>query len=90
MIPEQAGSPFIPVILVFLVFYFLVIRPEKQKQKERKEKIANLKKNDQIVTTGGIHGTVVMVKESTVVLRVDDNTRIEFDKEAVSTVKSKE
>ncbi len=46
----------------------------------------NLKKNEQVVTSGGIHGTIALVKEKTVVLRVDDNVKIEFDKESIATV----
>ncbi len=90
---EQAANPlvqFFPFIAIFLVFYFLVIKPEKDKQKERKESLSQLKKNDQIVTAGGIHGTVVNVKTSTVVVRIDDNVKVEIDKEAVATVKAKE
>ena len=73
---------------LILIFYFLVIKPEKSKQSERKNRIANLKKNDQVITSGGIHGTVVNVKPTTVVLRVDDNVKLEIDKDAISTVKS--
>ena len=88
---EQAANPLtqlpiIPYILIFLIFYFLVIKPNKNKKKEQKNMINNLKKNDQIVTSGGIHGTVALVKEQSVVIRVDDNVKIEFDKEAVSSV----
>jgi preprotein translocase subunit YajC len=61
----------IPMVLIFGIFYFLVIRPEKNKQKEHLNLIANLKKNDEVVTTSGIHGTVVNVKDTTVVLRLD-------------------
>jgi preprotein translocase subunit YajC len=88
---EQAANPLvslpiIPYLLIFLIFYFLVIRPQKTKQKEQKEMINGLKKNDDVVTAGGMHGTVVLVKEKTVVIRVDDNVKIEFDKESVSSV----
>ena len=88
---EQAANPLIqlpiiPYILIFLIFYFLVIKPNKNKKKEQKNMINNLKKNDQIVTSGGIHGTVALVKEQSVVIRVDDNVKIEFDKESVSSV----
>ena len=83
--------PIIPYLLIFLIFYFIVIKPQRSKQKEQKDMIANLKKNDNVVTTSGIHGTVVLVKEKTVVVRVDDNVKIEFDKESVtSLIKSKE
>jgi len=87
----QTASPMmqmIPFILIFFIFYFLVIKPEKDKQKERKERIAGLKKNDQVVTAGGVHGTVVNVKTTTVILRIDDSVKIEVDKEAVSTVQN--
>lgn len=88
--PEQTASPFgspiIPFVIVFFIFYFLVIKPQKQKQKDQKNMLANIAKNDQIVTVGGIHGTVVNVKEKTVVVRIDDNVRVEFDREAVTSV----
>jgi preprotein translocase subunit YajC len=73
---------------IFLIFYFLIIAPQRKKQKELKLMIDNLKKNDDVVTNSGIHGTVVIVKEKTVVLRVDDNCRIEFDKDVIAVVKS--
>ncbi|MDP1853258.1 MAG: preprotein translocase subunit YajC [Candidatus Omnitrophota bacterium] len=76
----------IPFIFIFLIFYFLVIRPEKNKTKERQRKIAALKKNDEIVTAGGIHGTVINVKEKTLTVRIDDNTKIEIDKTAVGRI----
>ena len=84
---EQAGtSMFIPMILVFVIFYMLVFRPQKKEQQTKQKLRDTLKKNDQAVTVGGIHGTVSLVKEKTFVLRVDDNVKIEFDKEAISTV----
>ena len=89
---DQAAGPlgsFFPLIAIFLIFYFIVIRPERAKQKEHKEQLTKLGKNDQVVTTGGIHGTVVNVKPDTIILRVDDNVRIEVDKEAVTKIKSK-
>jgi len=81
---------FLPLIGVFVIFYFLMIRPEQKKQKakekKRKEMLDSLKKNDKIVTIGGIWGTVVNVKEKTVIVKVDDNTKLEFNREAVSEV----
>ena len=89
----QSQAPFIvqliPMVLIFGIFYFLVIRPEKKKQKDHKEMVANLKKNDEVVAAGGIHGVVVNIKETTVVLRLDENVRVEFDKEAVLVLKKK-
>lgn len=84
---EQAGmSMFFPMIIIFVIFYVLVFRPQKKEQQEKQKMRENLKKNEEVVTSGGIHGTVVLVKEKTVVLRVDDNSKIEFDKEAVARI----
>ena len=73
---------------IFAIFYFLVIRPQRQQQKKIKEMLANLKKNDEVVTASGIHGTVAIIKEKTVIVRVDEGCRIEFDREAIVSVKS--
>jgi len=78
--------PIIPYILIFLIFYFLVMKPQKDKQSQHKRMIDNLKKNDEVVTTSGIHGKIVLIKDKTVVVRVDDNVKIEFDKESITTV----
>lgn len=80
--------PLIPYILIFLIFWFLVIKPQKDKQKEHAATLKNLKKNDEVVTAGGIHGTVVLVKDKTAVVRVDDNVKIEFDKEFITKIVS--
>ncbi len=93
MPPDQAGNPMlqmIPLLLVFLIFYFLVMKPEKEKQKAHKARLANLQKNDMVVFSGGIHGTIVNVKPTTVTIRVDDNVKIEVDREAITTIKAKE
>lgn len=86
---EQGGmSMLMPMILIFGIFYLLVFRPQKREQQEKQKMRDALKKNDQVVTAGGVHGTVVLTKEKSVVLRVDDNVKIEFDKEAVASVVS--
>jgi len=76
--------------LIILVFYFLVMRPQNKKQKEAKKMLEGLRKGDQIVTIGGLHGTVVSVKEDIVVLKVDDNTKLAYSKNAVSQVLKRE
>lgn len=76
----------VPYLLIFAIFYFLVIRPQKQKQNEFKKMVDSLKRNDEIVTSGGIHGTIVNIKENTVTVRVDDNVKIEIDRTAVARV----
>jgi preprotein translocase subunit YajC len=92
MAQTPAPSPivsFIPLILIFAVFYFLLIRPQKQKQIEHQNMINNLKKNDEVITAGGIHGTIVNVKDKSVVLRVDENVKIEVEKSSISVVKNR-
>ena len=74
----------LPIVLIFFVMYFLLIRPQAKQQKELAKMQAGLKKNDEVVTIGGVHGTVVNLKEETVTLRVDDNVRLEVDKTAVA------
>jgi len=89
MSPDQTASPlvqFVPGLLIFAVFYFLLIKPQRDQQKKQKNMLTQLKKNDAVVTSGGIHGTVVNVKDTTLILRVDENVKIEIDKEAITTV----
>ncbi len=76
-----------PLLFIFGIFYFLIIRPQMKKQKEHAAMINELKKNDEVVTSGGIHGTIINIKEKTFVVRVDENAKIEVDKTSVSYVK---
>jgi len=92
-VPQQEGAaapnPLIslmPLILMFVIFYFLLIRPQQKKQKDHKKMLSELQKNDQVVTSGGIYGTIVNIKDNTYVIRVDDNVKIEVLKSAVSGV----
>ena len=84
----QMVTTFVTFGLVILIFYFLIIRPQNKKQKEAKRMIAALKKGDKVVSIGGVHGTVVSVKEQSTVVKVDDNTKLEFSKSAISSVVS--
>lgn len=87
----QTGFPAMiwAYILIFMVFYFLLIRPQMRERRKHEEMVRNIKKNDEIVTSGGLHGTVVNVKERTIILRIDDNTKVELEKSAISYVKKK-
>lgn len=82
----QMGSLVFTIVAMILIFYFFLIRPQKKQEKETKKMLNALKKGDKIVTIGGIYGTIFNVTESTVVIKVDDNTKIEFSKTAVSRV----
>ncbi len=87
---EGQPSPilqFLPLIFLFVVFYFLLIRPQQKKQKEHTEMLTKLDKNDEVITSGGVHATVVNVGDKTVTLRIADNVKIEIEKGSISTVK---
>jgi len=72
--------------LIIVIFYFLIIRPQRKKQKDTQNMLASLRKGDKIATIGGMRGSVTAVKDSTVVVKVDDNTKIEFNKSAIAAV----
>nr|MBC8436683.1 preprotein translocase subunit YajC [Candidatus Omnitrophota bacterium] len=79
----QAVNPLVnllPLILIFVIFYFLLIRPQKAKEKEHKKMLGSLNKNDEVVTSSGIHGTIINLKDNSVILRIDDNVKIELEK----------
>ncbi|GIP50481.1 preprotein translocase subunit YajC [compost metagenome] len=74
----------IPFVIMIAVFYFLLIRPQKKKQSQRSTMLNALKKGDKIVTIGGLHGTIMELTNDTVVLRVNDVTKLTFDRSAIS------
>jgi preprotein translocase subunit YajC len=78
-----------PLILMFVIFYFIAIRPQRKKQQELAAQIAALKGGDQIVTTGGIYGVISSLQEKTVTLKIADNVKIKLDKSAVAAVVKK-
>lgn len=86
--PLGSLMSFLPFVAIIAIFYFLIIRPQNKKQKETQKMLSALKKGDRIVTIGGVHGTIQSVKESTVIVKVDENTKIEFSRSAVSGVEA--
>lgn len=86
--PEQPPVlfQFLPLIIIAVLFYFLLIRPQQKKQKEHEKLVAGVKTGDKVVTAGGIHGIVANVKESTFLIKVADNVKIEFDKSSITSV----
>ena len=76
----------IPMLLVFVIFYFLLIRPQKKEQQKTEKMISQLQKGDKIITIGGIHGVVSSTKEKTIIIKVDDNCKIEINRSAVGAV----
>lgn len=79
---------FLPWIAIILVFYFLLIRPQAKRQKQQQAMLAAVKKGDKIITSGGIHGTIVGVKENTnvLILKIADNMKIEIERSSVGRV----
>lgn len=77
----------LPFILMFLVLYLLILRPQIKKQKTHQKMIDELKKGDQVVTSGGIHGVVANIKDDVVVLKIADNVKVDLSRSAVSSVK---
>jgi preprotein translocase subunit YajC len=75
-----------PLILIFVLFYFVLIRPQQKRQKEHEKLVAALKSGDKVVTSAGIHGIIANVKDKTVIVKVADNVKMEFDRSAVVTV----
>ena len=90
--PASAPSPgggiisFVPFIFIFIIMYFMLFRPQKKRQQEQQRLIAALKTGDKVVTNAGIHGLIANVKDTTVLLKVADNVKIEVEKSAVTNV----
>ena len=79
---------FLPLVAIIAIFYFLILRPQNKKQKQTQKMLSALKKGDRIVTIGGIHGVIQSVKESTIIVKVDENVKLEFNRGAISGVVS--
>jgi preprotein translocase subunit YajC len=84
--PGGGFGMFVPFIFIFVIMYFIMIRPQQRRQKEQQQLISTLKTGDRVVTSSGIHGLISNVKESTVIVKVADNVKIEMDKAAVTNV----
>ncbi|HTD01011.1 MAG: preprotein translocase subunit YajC [Verrucomicrobia bacterium] len=86
--PGPAGGIgfFIPFIFIFVIMYFVLFRPQKKRQQQQQRLISSLKTGDQVVTNAGIHGLIANVKETTVMLKVADNVKIEMEKSAITNV----
>lgn len=88
--PAGAGAfQFVFIGLMFAAMYFLVIAPQRKKQKEHEKMLKALQSGDDVITTGGIYGTIVNVKEDRFVIRIGDNTKIEIGKGFIHAVEKK-
>jgi preprotein translocase subunit YajC len=75
-----------PFVLMFAIFYFLLIRPQQRKSRERSSMLNALKKGDKVTTIGGMHGTIEQISDDTIVLKVNDVTKLTFDRSAINNV----
>jgi len=71
---------------IFLIFYFMIIRPQQKRAKEKANLLANLEKGDKVVTNGGIYGVISGLEEKTALLQISDNVKIKIDRSAITTV----
>jgi preprotein translocase subunit YajC len=84
--PTEGQNPimqFVPLVLIVVVFYFFMIRPQMKKQKDLKKFREDLKKGDKVVTTGGIYGKVLDIQETVIIMEVEGQNRLKIDKAAV-------
>jgi len=93
MAPAQGGSPegslistFVMFGLIIAIFYFLILRPQQKRQKDRQKMLDAIKKGDKVVTAGGMHGIVAGLDEKTVLLQVADNVKMKFDRTGIANI----
>lgn len=95
----QAGQPppvfwttMLPILMMGLILYFFILRPQRQKERHRLDLLASLKKNDRVITGGGLHGVVVSVKEKEVILQIDEtkDVKVRVEKDAIVSVEHRE
>lgn len=83
----QQGNPLLsllPLVLIFVVFYFLLIRPQQKRQKKHQKLLQALNRGDQVITSSGIHGTIANVKERTVIVVIADGVKVEIEKSHIA------
>ncbi|MDQ8203063.1 preprotein translocase subunit YajC [Pelagicoccus sp. SDUM812003] len=85
---QPGWQQFLPFILIFAAMWFLIIAPQRKKQKQHQKMITELKSGAEVITSGGIYGTITNVKDDRFVLKIADNTKIEILKSAVTSVVS--
>lgn len=86
--PASTFQMFLPMVLVFVIFYFLLIRPQSKQRKQHQELVNNLKKGDEVITAAGIYGKIHGVADNIVTVEIADNVRIKMDKQQITTIKA--
>lgn len=77
-----------PIVLMFVILYFLLIRPQQKRAREHETMVENLKRNDEIVTTGGIHGRIQSIAEKVITIEIAPNVRVRVERAQVASVAS--
>lgn len=94
MAPQQGGaqgggnmiSTFVMFGAIFLIFYFMIIRPQQKRAKEREKLLSSIQKGDKVVTSGGMHGVVAGVEEKTILLQVTETVKVKMERSAITTI----
>lgn len=91
---QQGGGSMISTLImfaaIFAIFYFMIIRPQQKRQKEREAMLSQLKKGDKVLTTGGIYGTIAGLDDKTALVEVASNVKLKIDRSAITSVNPKE
>lgn len=83
---QQQLLSLLPLVLIFVFFYFMLLRPQRKREKERMEMLNSLRKGDKVITIGGLHGSIVDLSEKKVTLKVNENSRLVFERSAINRV----
>lgn len=86
--PGGALTGLLPLILIFVIFYFLLIRPQQKKAKEHRKMLEAIKKGDKVVTSGGVYGLVESVGQNTVTLKIAENVKVKFGKAYIAAIRT--
>ena len=86
----DSGSQLVSTLVMFgsiiFIFYFMIYRPQRKRQKERENLVAGMQKGDKVITSGGMHGTISAIEDNSILVQVAENTKIRFEKSSVTTV----
>lgn len=90
---EGGGGSLVSTLImfgaIFAIFYFMIIRPQQKRAKERDKLLSNLEKGDKVITSGGVHGIIAGLDEKTVLLQISDNLKVKVERSAITTVTAK-
>jgi preprotein translocase subunit YajC len=84
--PMDLLSTIVPFLLIIVVFYFLILRPQQKRAKERTKLLEGVQKGDKIITAGGLHGTVEGLEDKVVLIKIADNVKVKIEKTGIATI----